>query len=100
MYLYLYVFEFLFLYVVSQDVKWWNYDLFQVKEITTVSRTAVTASGTNYPALAVTAADTTIPNFGDTTTTAATNAGAGESLLVMNRAFIKSLEDISDPSCS
>ena len=78
---------------------------FQVKEITTVSRTAVTASTTgtttNYPALTTTNADTTIPNFGDTgTSTAATSAGPGEALLVMNREFIKSLEDIADPSCS
>ena len=72
--------------------------LLQVKEITTVSRTAVTASGTEYPALAVTAAATTIPKFDKDATT--TNAGPGESLLIMNRNFIKSLEDVADPSCS
>ena len=56
-------------------------------------------TGTNYAALTVTSADTTIPNFGDTTTTASTNASPGEALLVMNRNFIKSLEDVADPSC-
>ena len=66
----------------------------QVKEITTVSRTAITGT-TNYADLTVTNAATTIPDF-----TTSTDKNAGETLILMNRNFIKSMEDISDPSCS
>lgn len=75
--------------------------LLQVKEITTVTRTTITTDSTattaetKYPTLTVTAADTTaIPDF--TTTTDST---AGESLIMMNRNFIKSMETVADPSC-
>ena len=76
---------------------WIQFLYFKVKEITTVSRTAVTASTgtTGYAALTVTAAATTIPDF-----TTTTDKNTGEALIVMNRNFIKSMEDISDPSCS
>ena len=67
---------------------------FQVKEITTVTRTAITGT-TSYSDLTVTSAATTIPDF-----TTTTDKNTGESLILMNRNFIKSMEDISDPSCS
>ena len=55
---------------------------------------------TGTPSLTVSAANGTIPNFGETNSaTAASLAGPGESLLIMNREFIKALEDITDPMC-
>ena len=55
---------------------------------------------TGTPSLTVVAANSTIPNFGETNpANAASLAGPGESLLIMNREFIKALEDITDPMC-
>ena len=77
-----------------------EYFFSQVTEITTVARTTVTGVTTGtaaaqYGTLTVTAANTQVPNFQSTT-----NADLGESLIIMNREFIKSMESISDPSCS
>ena len=73
---------------------------FQVKEITTVARTTITETtsttkGELYSTLNVTDADKAIPDF-----TTTTDKNTGESLILMNRNFIKSMEDIADPSCS
>ena len=68
-----------------------------MKEITTVARTSITGT-TSYSDLTVTNADTStdaIPNF-----LTPTDKNAGESLILMNRNFVKSLEDVADPSCS
>ena len=67
--------------------------------ITQVQRMDV-PSMTGTPSLTVSDANSTIPNFGETNSSnAATLAGPGESLLIMNREFIMALEEITDPMC-